>query len=95
MDHALANGTCESCHISDKPSGHISSPDTCGDCHDPTVWTDIHMDHTSITEACASCHITDKPSDHIDSSSTCDACHSTTAWSPAAHMDHTSVNWHV
>ena len=29
MDHGSVNGTCDSCHVSDKSVSHINSVDTC------------------------------------------------------------------
>ena len=42
IDHTSVNGTCQSCHLSDKSTDHmLTTASTCGDCHNPNGWLEI------------------------------------------------------
>jgi hypothetical protein len=86
---------CDGCHNGSiapgKSATHISSLNSCNDCHGTLAWIPVaQMDHGSVIGTCDSCHV--KSSKHISTDGTCDSCHNSTAWSPVTQVDHTSVN---
>ena len=87
---------CDGCHNGSIAPGksvtHISSLNSCNDCHGTLAWKPVaQMDHGSVIGTCASCHDGDQSGAHINTDGTCDSCHNSTAWSPVAQMDHGSV----
>ena len=73
---------------------HISSGNTCDDCHTTNGWVPANMDHTSVTGTCSGCHngstATGKNyGTHISQAdNTCDDCHTTNGWVPAIWITH-------
>jgi hypothetical protein len=98
VEHSAVTGTCASCHngvtATGKTPSHISSSDTCDDCHVTTGWTNVRMDHNAVTGSCSSCHngvtATGKTPSHVQTSAECDACHGVLAWIPAS-VDHATL----
>lgn len=70
-----------------KSAGHVSSSNTCDDCHVTTSWSSVRFDHSAVTGACSSCHngvsATGKPNGHFQTTLQCDECHRTTGWGNA------------
>ena len=83
-DRCHANGTfqgtpvdCVGCHsqygsvlATAKPMNHMSSSDTCDDCHTTSAWMPVSfVDHTDVTGSCGSCHngvqAAGKPPNHL------------------------------
>lgn len=73
---------CFACHAEDDHHEGRSGA-ACGDCHNPTSWTDTSFDHKRDTDfpllgkhaltECASCHSEDPFSDELDMA--CASCH--------------------
>ncbi|HGX94215.1 MAG TPA: hypothetical protein ENK35_12975 [Candidatus Tenderia sp.] len=78
-----------------KSAGHISTTNTCDDCHTSSNWGNVVIDHNATTGSCSGCHngiqATGKHSAHIATSGECDLCHATNGWSPAS-FDHNLAN---
>ena len=98
FDHSNVTAQCYTCHngttATGKSPGHISSSNTCDDCHNTNTWEGARFDHSNITTQCLTCHngttATGKPQDHIQSGTACEDCHSTNAWLPAS-FDHANI----
>jgi len=96
-NRGLFKGTptqCTGCHstssniaVSNMPSTHIKTTESCDNCHTENRWSGARLDHNSITGSCYSCHngrnATGKSSQHVSSSNLCDDCHRTFGWRPA------------
>jgi predicted CXXCH cytochrome family protein len=92
-------GSCVSCHDNVTATGkhptHITSTDTCDDCHTTVAWLPATFDHSNITGNCISCHdgttATGKSPTHIQTTDICEDCHSSIAWAPVIVVDHDQV----
>jgi predicted CXXCH cytochrome family protein len=99
LDHTQVLGNCGTCHdgviATGKHPTHISSGDTCDDCHTSAAWLPATFDHTGITGNCQNCHdgtqATGKHLTHINTTNLCEDCHSTLVWAPVTMVDHTQI----
>lgn len=91
VDHnTVAPGSCNRCHIGDKPMGHIATTRSCDDCHNTRTWSGANFDHNNAAGQCISCHANDKPSNHLRTRAQCSDCHNVNTWN-SADFDHSNV----
>ena len=91
VDHnTVASGTCNRCHIGDKPPGHLATPRSCDACHNTHTWAGAKFDHNKSSGQCMSCHANDKPIGHLRTNAQCSECHNTQTWN-SANFDHSNV----
>jgi len=89
---------CSTCHNGTTATGksptHLTTLNSCEDCHTTAAWSPARFDHRGVTAGCSMCHngttATGKSPTHLTTSNTCEDCHTTAAWSPA-RFDHTGV----
>jgi hypothetical protein len=100
MDHSGITASCSTCHNGSIAPGksptHISSTNTCDDCHRTTNWVPvIKVDHDSVLGSCFTCHngstAPGKPGGHPTTSNLCEDCHSTNTWDDAT-FNHDNVS---
>jgi hypothetical protein len=99
VSHAGVTGNCASCHNGALATGkgptHITSNNTCQNCHTTIAWLPARFDHQGVTASCAGCHngvmALGKPIKHIQTSQDCGACHGTITWA-AARFNHLGVS---
>jgi hypothetical protein len=95
MNHTGTNGQCSTCHNGaytsvnalGKPSGHVTTTQSCDACHSTAAWTPAGFSHSGVAAGtCVNCHngttATGKISGHIPTTASCDQCHRTSAWMP-------------
>jgi Cytochrome c554 and c-prime len=91
--------TCFGCHNGDMAKGksadHPTTSSVCSDCHNSTVWAQVHVDHSKISKNCISCHdgqvATGKNKTHVKSVKNCESCHVVSTWR-ITKFDHSQTN---
>jgi hypothetical protein len=99
VSHAGVIANCVSCHngtlAAGKGPGHVTSNDTCQNCHTTLAWLPARFEHQGVSGSCVSCHngatAPGKPARHVQTSQECGACHNSLNWQTVA-FNHAGIS---